>query len=68
MLPVYSKLLDAKLKMLVFSGDVDGMVPLVGSRRWVAGLGLPVRSPWRPFYTESGVLSVRPSCKAWWLA
>ncbi len=30
------------LDILVYSGDVDGMVPLVGSRRWIAELGLEV--------------------------
>lgn len=29
--------------MLVYSGDVDGIVPVVGTRRWVASLRLKVR-------------------------
>lgn len=40
--------------MWVFSGDVDGIVPVLGSRRWVAVLGLPTVKPWRPWYSSSG--------------
>ncbi|KAG2431440.1 hypothetical protein HXX76_009455 [Chlamydomonas incerta] len=49
MLPTYQKLLTAGLRMLVFSGDVDGIVPVVGTRRWVASLRLKEKSPWRPW-------------------
>jgi serine carboxypeptidase-like clade 2 len=33
MLPVYRRLLKAGLRMLVYSGDVDAIVPVTGSRR-----------------------------------
>lgn len=56
MLPVYKKLLDAKLDMLVFSGDIDGIVPLIGTRRWINTLDLKVKVPWRPWYTASGAI------------
>jgi serine carboxypeptidase-like clade 2 len=59
MLPVYGKLLEAKLEMLVFSGDIDGIVPLIGSRRWIDTLGLKTRVPWRPWYTASGQVGGR---------
>ena len=38
----------------MFSGDVDGIVPVLGSRRWVEGLKLPVLKPWRPWTSGSG--------------
>lgn len=44
----------AGLKLWVFSGDVDGIVPVLGSRRWVEGLGLPVLKPWRPWQSTTG--------------
>ena len=41
MLPVYQELIESEeLRILVFSGDVDGILPVVGTRRWVEGLGL----------------------------
>ncbi|KAG2491396.1 hypothetical protein HYH03_010187 [Edaphochlamys debaryana] len=55
MLPVYGELMKANLRMLIFSGDVDGIVPVVGTRRWVASLRLKDRSPWRPWYSEGQV-------------
>ncbi|KAF6252042.1 peptidase S10, serine carboxypeptidase [Scenedesmus sp. NREL 46B-D3] len=54
MLPTYKNLLGTGLKVWVFSGDVDGIVPVLGSRRWVASLGLPTLKPWRPWHSSSG--------------
>lgn len=34
---------------MIYSGDVDGIVPTTGTRIWVEGLGLPVRVPWKPW-------------------
>ena len=56
MLPVYEALmeLDPAPRILVFSGDVDGCVPHLGTRRWVSSLGLrPVR-PWRSWHSSTG--------------
>lgn len=54
MLPTYRKLLKSDLKMLVFSGDIDGIVPLVGTRRWINSLGLDMKEPWRPYTSTTG--------------
>ena len=42
------------LRILVFSGDVDGILPVVGTRRWVAGLGLRTLKAWRPWFSKTG--------------
>jgi len=48
MIPVYRTLLQMnKLKMLVFSGDIDGIVPVTGSRAWLGSMKLKVAQPWR---------------------
>ncbi|KIY96627.1 hypothetical protein MNEG_11336 [Monoraphidium neglectum] len=55
MIPVYKELLrDANLVIWVFSGDVDGIVPVLGSRRWIKSLGLPVDTPWRAWQSQTG--------------
>ena len=56
MLPVYRELLavEPPLSMLVFSGDVDGIVPTIGTRRWIAALDLPIKRPWRPWTSSTG--------------
>lgn len=45
------------LKVWVFSGDVDGIVPVVGSRRWISSLNLPIAKPWRAWTSKTGQVS-----------
>lgn len=58
MLPVYRKLLDQDavhpLHILVYSGDVDAIVPIIGTRRWISALNLSVADPWRPWRSSTG--------------
>jgi len=58
MLPVYEYLLTnwPQGRYLVYSGDVDAIVPVTGTRAWLAALGLPAAASdgaWRQ-YTVSG--------------
>ncbi|CAL4984151.1 unnamed protein product [Urochloa decumbens] len=56
-LPIYRELIGAGLKVWVFSGDTDTVVPLSSTRRSLAALGLPVKTSWYPWYmvpTEVG--------------
>jgi len=46
---VYQQLLQTNLRMLVFSGDIDGIVPTTGTRLWLAQFGLPITESWRPW-------------------
>lgn len=56
MLPKYQDILrhEADLDILIFSGDVDGIVPVIGTRRWLASLQLPILKEWRPWYSHTG--------------
>lgn len=56
MLPKYRDILrhEADLDILIFSGDVDGIVPVIGTRRWLASLELPIIKEWRPWYSRTG--------------
>ncbi|KQK04225.1 serine carboxypeptidase-like 26 isoform X2 [Brachypodium distachyon] len=54
-LPIYSKLVKAGLRIWVYSGDVDGRVPFIGSRYCVEALGLAVKSQWQPWYLSNQV-------------
>ena len=56
MLPIYEALmeLDPPPRILVFSGDVDGCVPHLGTRRWVSSLGLHPVQPWRSWHSKTG--------------
>ncbi|XP_068661703.1 serine carboxypeptidase-like 26 [Aristolochia californica] len=54
-LPIYTKLIKAGLRIWVYSGDTDGRVPVIGTRYWVEALGLPLKSPWSNWYNENQV-------------
>jgi serine carboxypeptidase-like clade 2 len=56
MLPLYPRLIAAGLRVWVFSGDVDGIVPTSGSRAWVEGLRLKELEHWRPWLVPDGAL------------
>lgn len=42
-------------KILFFSGDTDGAVPLLGSRRWITKLGWEILEPWKPWIIDDQV-------------
>lgn len=44
-------------KILFFSGDTDGAVPTLGSRRWITGLGWPIKKDgeWQPWLIDEQV-------------
>jgi serine carboxypeptidase-like clade 2 len=62
MLPVYKTLLqqdgEDALHIIVFSGDVDAIVPVTGTRMWLDRLGVPVSNDssnaWRSWTTSVG--------------
>jgi len=44
--PLY-KTLALKYRVAIYSGDVDGCVPYVGTEEWTSGLGFPLVEEWR---------------------
>ncbi|KAI8498460.1 hypothetical protein Bbelb_236620 [Branchiostoma belcheri] len=46
MLPVYKRLFSAGLRILVYSGDVDAIVPVTGTRAWLKALKLTEVEGW----------------------
>lgn len=55
MIPVYEEqLLGAGLELLVYSGDIDAIVPVIGTRKWVRDLGLGVEESWRAWRSGTG--------------
>ena len=55
MLPVYEFLFEAGLQMLVYSGDVDAIVPSLGTRAWLSKLPLVEEQPIRPYTVDGEV-------------
>lgn len=54
-LPIYKKLIDAGLRIWVYSGDTDGRVPVLSTRYSLNALGLPITKAWRPWYHQRQV-------------
>ncbi|KAK3121355.1 hypothetical protein QOZ80_8BG0651340 [Eleusine coracana subsp. coracana] len=53
MLPIIRGLLRNNIKVMVFSGDTDGNVPVTSSRYSVNRLQLPVATKWRPWFISN---------------
>jgi len=50
MIPVYQWLLtNSNIRMMVYSGDVDGIVPVTGTRKWLAYMNMTISENWRPW-------------------
>ncbi|MCO5573360.1 hypothetical protein L7F22_027129 [Adiantum nelumboides] len=46
MIPLYQELLKEDLRIWIYSGDADGVVSTLGTRKWIKKLNLPVEIPW----------------------
>uniref|UniRef100_A0A452XY56 carboxypeptidase D n=1 Tax=Aegilops tauschii subsp. strangulata TaxID=200361 RepID=A0A452XY56_AEGTS len=55
MLPIYRELIAAGLRIWVFSGDTDAVVPLTATRYSIGALGLPTTTSWHPWYDDQEV-------------
>ncbi|CAA2960795.1 Hypothetical predicted protein [Olea europaea subsp. europaea] len=55
MLPIYQELIAAGLRIWVFSGDTDAVVPLTATRYSIDALKLPTVVNWYPWYDNKKV-------------
>ncbi|XP_021715832.1 serine carboxypeptidase-like 27 [Chenopodium quinoa] len=55
MLPIYRELIAAGLKIWVFSGDTDAVVPITATRYSIDALRLPTVNNWSPWYDNGRV-------------
>ncbi|KAM7267402.1 hypothetical protein ACFE04_009568 [Oxalis oulophora] len=54
-LPIYRELIAAGLRIWVFSGDTDSVVPVTATRFSLSHLNLPVKTRWYPWYSGNQV-------------
>ncbi|KAJ8505232.1 hypothetical protein OPV22_006118 [Ensete ventricosum] len=54
-LPIIRKLIDAGLRMWVFSGDADARVPVTSTRYTLNKLRLSITEDWSPWYSHKQV-------------
>ncbi|XP_020397540.1 serine carboxypeptidase 2 isoform X2 [Zea mays] len=55
MLPIYRELIAAGIRIWVFSGDADSVVPLTATRYSIDALFLPTITNWYPWYDDEEV-------------
>ncbi|GAV83208.1 Peptidase_S10 domain-containing protein [Cephalotus follicularis] len=55
MLPTYKKLIAAGLRIWIYSGDTDSVVPVTATRFSLSHLNLPVKTRWYPWYSGTQV-------------
>ncbi|GLJ45176.1 hypothetical protein SUGI_0950890, partial [Cryptomeria japonica] len=49
MLPIYRRMIASGVRILVYSGDVDSIVPVTGTRYSINALNLPIETKWYPW-------------------
>ncbi|KAK9073965.1 hypothetical protein SSX86_006559 [Deinandra increscens subsp. villosa] len=54
-LPIIKYLIENGQRLWVFSGDIDGRVPITSSRYSINALDLPIETAWRPWYLNKEV-------------
>ncbi|XP_059449882.1 serine carboxypeptidase-like 25 [Corylus avellana] len=54
-LPIYREMIASGLRIWVFSGDVDSVVPVTATRYSLAQLKLETKIPWYPWYVKKQV-------------
>ncbi|TKY54690.1 Serine carboxypeptidase 24 [Spatholobus suberectus] len=54
-LPIYKELIAAGLRIWVFSGDTDSVVPVTATRFSLNHLNLTIRTSWYPWYSSGQV-------------
>ncbi|KAI3869109.1 hypothetical protein MKX03_006126 [Papaver bracteatum] len=55
MLPIYKELIAAGLRIWVFSGDTDSVVPVTATRFALNHLNLTIKTRWYPWYSSGQV-------------
>ncbi|KAK4479464.1 hypothetical protein RD792_014978 [Penstemon davidsonii] len=54
-LPIYKKLIAGGLRIWVFSGDTDSVVPVTATRFSLSHLNLKIKTSWYPWYSSGQV-------------
>ncbi|GMJ11955.1 serine carboxypeptidase-like 27 [Hibiscus trionum] len=55
MLPIYRELIAGGIRIWVFSGDTDSVVPVTATRYSIGALKLPTINKWHPWYDNGNV-------------
>nr|CAB3495378.1 unnamed protein product [Digitaria exilis] len=53
--PIVKKLVEAGLRIWIFSGDTDARIPTTSTRYTLKKLGLPIKEDWSPWFHHKQV-------------
>ncbi|KAK1550645.1 hypothetical protein Q3G72_022413 [Acer saccharum] len=51
----YRKLSKAKLRVLIYSGDVDMAIPHIGTQQWIMSLNMTLNESWRAWSVDAQI-------------
>ncbi|KAL6514587.1 hypothetical protein OROGR_020166 [Orobanche gracilis] len=54
-LPLIKKLMTTGIRIWIYSGDTDGIVPVTTTKYSMPKLGSPIKTPWYPWYYQGEV-------------
>ncbi|XP_022953332.1 serine carboxypeptidase-like 40 [Cucurbita moschata] len=54
-IPLLREFMDNGLRVWIFSGDIDGRVPITSSKYSIASMKLPVKKSWYPWFVQHEV-------------
>ncbi|XP_058097051.1 serine carboxypeptidase 1-like [Magnolia sinica] len=55
LMPTIQELMASDLRVWIYSGDIDGIVPVTATRYAINNLNTSVQTPWYPWYTQEEV-------------
>ncbi|XP_028776304.1 serine carboxypeptidase-like 40 isoform X2 [Neltuma alba] len=55
MLPLLQEILNHSLRVWIYSGDIDGMVPVTSTKYSIEKLNLPLKTVWHPWFLNGEV-------------
>ncbi|CAI9765556.1 unnamed protein product [Fraxinus pennsylvanica] len=54
-LPIIKKLMASSIRVWIYSGDTDGVIPVTATRYSMPKLGSPIKTPWYPWDSQGEV-------------
>ncbi|XXG60906.1 hypothetical protein AAC387_Pa04g2701 [Persea americana] len=54
-LPIIQQLMASQIRVWIYSGDVDGVIPVTSTRYSINAMNLSIETPWYPWYTQQEV-------------
>ncbi|KAL5703439.1 hypothetical protein ACHQM5_028529 [Ranunculus cassubicifolius] len=53
MIPVYKKLISVGIPILVYSGDLDAVIPVTSTKYSIRELNLTIKNSWKPWFDDT---------------